>query len=207
MRRAARPYAAALPAPASLDVADVASPSASTCPRGCSSPSSARLHLLLAYLCCPPTRLILRGAGSERREEAAKTLDVDVAASAGEIKKAHRKLMLELHPDRFIGDDDAAEAAAAAEARMLRVQDAYEQLGGGMGGAHGSWYASIGGKARVDFSGPLTKEQLGPLGKARVGQEMDVTLGGWRAGVYPMQPDITREFVTRNTMRSVKTDA
>ena len=53
----------------------------------------------------------------------------------------------------------------------------------------------------------LHGEQLGPLGKARVGQEMDVTLGGWRAGVYPMQPDITREFVTRNTVRSVKTEA
>tara|TARA_B110001452_G_scaffold159595_1_gene132802 strand:+ start:1067 stop:2131 length:1065 start_codon:yes stop_codon:yes gene_type:complete len=141
---------------------------------------------------------------SERREEAAKTLSLEVSASAGEVKKAHRKLMLELHPDRFVGDD---EGAAAAQAKMLEVQNAYEQLGGGMGGAHGSWYASIGGKARVDFSGPLTKEQLGPLGKARVGQEMDVTLGGWRAGVYPMQPDITREFVTRNTMRSVKTEA
>lgn len=136
---------------------------------------------------------------ADRRADAASTLGVEAGASAGEVKKAHRKMMLELHPDRFVGDE---EGAAAASEKMLEVQAAYEQLGGGMGGSHGSWYASIGGKARVDFSGPLSKEELGPLGKARVAQEMDLNLGGWRAGIYPMQPEIIKEFATRNTMRS-----
>ena len=136
---------------------------------------------------------------AERRSEAAKTLGVESGASAGEVKKAHRKLMMELHPDRFVGDEEGAEAA---QARMLDVQEAYAELGGGTGGGTGSFYASIGGKARVGFSGALAKEALSPLGKARPEQALPFEAGGWRVGVTPMTVKLTREFVTRNLMRS-----
>lgn len=139
----------------------------------------------------------------ERRAEAARVLGVDTGASPAEVKRAHRGFMKSLHPDMFVGDEEGADKA---NAQMLEVQSAYETLGGGMGGAHGSWYASIGGKGRVDFSGPLTKEQLGALGKPRLAQEMDLALGGWRAGIFPIEPDMTKEFVTRNILRSLESD-
>jgi len=138
----------------------------------------------------------------EKRAAAAKVLGIEPSASPAELKKAHRGFMMKLHPDRFAGDE---EGAAAAQVQMLEVQNAYETLGGGMGGAHGSWYAAIGGKGRVDFSGPLTKEQLGPLGKPRLAQEMDLNCGGWRAGIYPLEPEVTKEFVTRNIIRATST--
>ena len=105
---------------------------------------------------------------AERRSEAATTLGIEPGASAADVKKAHRKLMQELHPDKFIGDEEGAEAA---KARMLDVQEAYAELGGGQGAGSGSFYEKIGGKARVDFSGALPKEQLAPMGKPRDEQQ------------------------------------
>lgn len=137
---------------------------------------------------------------AERRSEAAKTLGVESSASAGDVKKAHRKLMMELHPDRFVGDE---EGAREAQERMLEVQEAYGELGGGTGGAHGSFYQSIGGKARVSFE-VATKADLAPLGKPRPEQSLPYESGGWRAGVVPMMTSVTREFVTRNLMRATK---
>jgi hypothetical protein len=80
------------------------------------------------------------------------------------------------------------------------VQEAYAELGGGQG-ASGSFYASIGGKARVSFSGMLAKEALVPMGKPRAEQELPLDAGGWRAGIAPMSTPVLREFVMRNTMR------
>lgn len=137
---------------------------------------------------------------SDRRKEAAKTLGIESSASAAEVKKAHRKLMQQLHPDMFIGDEKGAEKA---NERMLEVQEAYGELGGGQGSANqGSFYERIGGKARVDFSGALAKEALAPIGKPRPEQDVAYEKGGWRAGVIPMSTSITQEFVTRNLVRS-----
>ena len=135
-----------------------------------------------------------------RRDEAAATLGLDAGApfSAGDVKKAHRKLMMELHPDRFVGDD---EGAKAAQERMLLVQEAYAELGGGTGGAHGSFYQSLGGKARVGFSGAVTKDALSPIGKTRPEQELPYDAGGWKAGVVPMTTSVMTEFVSRNVAR------
>ena len=108
--------------------------------------------------------------------------------------------MQQLHPDMFIGDEEGAEKA---NERMLEVQEAYTELGGGQGAANsGSFYERIGGKARVDFSGKLEKESLAPLGKPRPEQVMDFDEGGWRVGVVPMATSVTQEFVTRNLVRS-----
>jgi hypothetical protein len=136
---------------------------------------------------------------SKRRAEAAAVLGVSMDASAADIKRAHRKFMLELHPDRSIGDEDCS---IENEERMLLIQDAYAELGGGKGGASGSFYGSIGGKSRVDFSGPIVKGALAPLGRPRQEQQQPYEEGGWRAGVVPINEEITKEFVARNLVRS-----
>lgn len=51
-----------------------------------------------------------------------KILGVDRKASADDIKKAHRKLVRQYHPDRNPGD-------AKAEERFKEVQAAYDVLG------------------------------------------------------------------------------
>jgi len=141
---------------------------------------------------------------SERRADAARTLGIESGASMKEIKMAHRKFMQQLHPDMFIGDE--AGAAKASE-QMHKVQEAYQELGGGQGSANaGSFYQRIGGKARVDFSGALSKEALAPLGKPRPEQEVPYENGGWRVGVTPMATGVTQEFVTRNVVRSSSKD-
>lgn len=52
--------------------------------------------------------LIYHHLRSERRTKAAATLGIDTGASMEEVRKAHRKLMMELHPDRFAGDEEGA---------------------------------------------------------------------------------------------------
>ena len=136
---------------------------------------------------------------SEKRDEARETLGVEAGASAREVKGAHRKLMMDLHPDRFVGDE---EGAAAAQERMLLVQEAYATLGGGQGAGTGSFYEAIGGKARVSFSGALGKEALAPLGKVRPEQSVPYEKGGWRVGITPMSTNVVREFISRNLMRA-----
>ena len=139
---------------------------------------------------------------AERRSDAAAMLGLEPDPSAADVKKAHRRLMMELHPDRFVGDEDGAKAA---EQRMLEVQEAYAELGGGQGDASGSFYASIGGKARVSFE-QCPKESLAPLGKPRAAQTLPYEEGGWRAGIAPMATSITREFVARNLHRATRDD-
>ena len=140
---------------------------------------------------------------AERRSEAVKTLGIEKGASAKAVKMAHRKLMMELHPDRFVGDE---EGAKRAQEQMLLVQEAYGELGGGKGTASGSFYQSVGGKGRVGFTGALAKEDLAPLGKPRPAMEHPYELGGWRVGIVPMSTELQREFVTRNLMRYSKDD-
>ena len=94
------------------------------------------------------------------RDDLYKTLGVDKKASAEEIKKAHRKLVRQYHPDRNPGD-------AAAEAKFKDVQAAYDVLGdpekrkqydrGGLFGGFGSGQpggpGGPGGFAGADFGG------------------------------------------------------
>ena len=56
------------------------------------------------------------------------TLGLTKGASASEIKAAHRKLILTLHPDRVSSLPE--EEQASARAQFEAVQDAYEVLGG-----------------------------------------------------------------------------
>jgi len=58
-------------------------------------------------------------------------LGVSPVASEKEIKKAHRKLVLEHHPDRHVGDDPNKRTI---QKRFMKIQEAYEML---MGRRHG----------------------------------------------------------------------
>lgn len=140
---------------------------------------------------------------TEKRKDAMKELGLEAGWSAGDLKKAHRKLMMELHPDKFILEGGAVdeEGLSAAKERMNAVQEAYGILGGGQGAGSGSFYESIGGKARTEFSGVLPTAALKPLGKTRPEQEKPYEEGGWRAGVIPMAPTVSKEFIIRNRAR------
>lgn len=63
-----------------------------------------------------------------KKSEALKTLGLSEGATPEEIKKAHRKLAIENHPDRF-GQD--AEARAKAEERMKLINEARDVLESG----------------------------------------------------------------------------
>lgn len=52
-----------------------------------------------------------------------------IDASSDEIKKAYRKLALELHPDKLIRYNMTDEEYAAANERFLKIQEAYDALG------------------------------------------------------------------------------
>lgn len=76
-----------------------------------------------------PRRLYARGRGEEPWE----VLGVSPVADQKEIKKAHRKLVLEHHPDRHTVDDDLHKRTI--QKRFMKIQEAYEML---MGRRHGN---------------------------------------------------------------------
>ncbi|KAJ1627486.1 hypothetical protein T492DRAFT_1024670 [Pavlovales sp. CCMP2436] len=137
-------------------------------------------------------------ARGNTRADAYKALSIEPGATPAEVKSAHRKLVMTLHPDRFVGDD--AGAAAALE-KMMAVTDAYEALGGGRGkasdGGAASWYEGLGGKARVSFV------SMGALPKERAQTWLDaVDQHGYKLGVWPLDSELAMDFVARNVMRA-----
>ena len=75
------------------------------------------------------------------------------------VKKAWRMKSFEFHPDRFVGREETEEAIAAPVA-LEKVNLAYETLSSGIksNGSGGSWYESLGGKQRQDFSGAMKRK-------------------------------------------------
>jgi hypothetical protein len=111
------------------------------------------------------------------------------------IKQAYKKLMFDLHPDRFVNDERTSHEITASSERFLSVKIAYEALTSGVrvndsNGDSKSWYASLGGKSRTEFVGPielLSMEKAGALcNKA------------FKAAVASVDPDVSMAFVTRN---------
>ena len=93
---------------------------------------------LLSHSDWPITRAGLRGPAFARAAEVTDTppeatyyevLGVRVDAPVEEIKKAYRRLALELHPDKLLRNGMTEEELAAATALFLRVQEAYDTLG------------------------------------------------------------------------------
>lgn len=73
-----------------------------------------------------------------KKSEALKALGLSEGASADDIKKAHRKLAIENHPDRF-GQD--AEARAKAEEKMKTINEARDVLESGKWEPEGAPFA------------------------------------------------------------------
>ena len=67
-------------------------------------------------------------ADTRRLDAAYAMLGVDSASSNDEIKKAYRRLMNKIHPDKIAADNPGSAAIAEAERRTREVRGAYEML-------------------------------------------------------------------------------
>jgi hypothetical protein len=116
---------------------------------------------------------------------------------SGEIKRSYRKMTFSLHPDRFVGESRSEEEIKQASDDFAKVKEAYDVLNSGVrsnnenNGKSLSWYESLGGRSRTDFSGPLN---LLPLEKAKE----DFIQQDYKAAVCGLNPETVMTFVTRN---------
>lgn len=118
----------------------------------------------------------------------------DDCNDANEIKKAYRSLTFKLHPDRFVGVDRSEEETTETNDRFAKVKLAYETLNSGVrdNGRNGktSWYESLGGRSRTDFSGAIDLMSMEEA-NAQLTKEYKVAVCG-------LQPDMVMAFVTRH---------
>jgi len=135
-----------------------------------------------------------KNSNTMTKMEARKALELDEGCNdASEIKSAYRKLSFKLHPDRQVGKNKSEEEMKQAAEDFGKVKLAYESMSSGVRGDGGSksWYGSLGGRSRTDFSGSLT---LIPMNEAKDA----FTVGGYKAAVTGLRPDTVMAFVTRN---------
>jgi|EP00979_Chaetoceros_neogracilis_P008010 hypothetical protein len=119
---------------------------------------------------------------------------------ASEIKSAYRKLSFKLHPDRLVGKGKSEEEIKQAAEDFAKVKLAYESMSSGVrgdagDGKHRSWYESLGGRARTEFSGRMI---LMPLDEAKEA----FRAGMYKSAVCGLVPDTVMAFVTRNQAAS-----
>ncbi len=67
-------------------------------------------------------------ADAQRVTAAYETLGVEKSSSNDDIKKAYRRLMNKIHPDKLASENPDAGAVAEAERRTREVRSAYEML-------------------------------------------------------------------------------
>ena len=108
------------------------------------------------------------------------------------IKTAYKKQSFKYHPDRISEEDKAA----SSDDRFHQIIQAYETLNSGVrnkvsvnGGQH-SWYASLGGRERNDFLGPITLLSMDKAGA--------LCNKAFKSAVVGIDPDLTMAFVARN---------
>lgn len=138
-----------------------------------------------------------RGAGpGMTKARAREILDLEAGCTdAAGIKTAYRKQSYQHHPDRVREDDKEA-----ASDRFAQIRTAYDTLnsgvrrtatsGNGAASSPSSWYESLGGRDRTDFSGPLdlsSVEEVGALGNTAC-----------KSAVTGIDPDLAMTFVARN---------
>lgn len=135
-----------------------------------------------------------KGNAALSPSEARAVLGVEKGDDPGDVKRKYRKITLANHPDRFVLDPDSEEAEAGAR-RFSDAAAAYEVLSSSE--KSDSYYEGLGGKARSDF----TKVQVEDVGKERTAMRMELDLGGYRAAVRCLDPDVSKFFVARNSAR------
>lgn len=126
--------------------------------------------------------------GKMSKQQARETLHLpEDCFDPREIKNMYRKRAFACHPDRLT--DLADEDRLKASKEYAQIQLAYETLSSGIkNGATQSWYASLGGRARTDFVGPI---ELLPIAEA------ERVLSSIRAAVVGIDPDVVQTFVAR----------
>ena len=124
------------------------------------------------------------------KAEAREILEIDAAnLEMSEIKRIYRKKSMECHPDRFIGESDEAKQTAAIEYAKIKL--AYETLQSGVRNGRQSWYESLGGRARTDFS--LIADLLSIQNAEEVMKARHTT-----AAVAGLDPELVQSFVARS---------
>jgi len=113
---------------------------------------------------------------------------------ASEIKSAYRKLSFKLHPDRFAGKNRSEEEIKQASEDFGKVKLSYESLSSGVSSKNQSWYESLGGRSRTDF----TKLKLKSLEEAK----NIFTEEKYESAVAGLSIETVMTFVTRNQAAS-----
>jgi hypothetical protein len=121
-------------------------------------------------------------------------LDDDDVNDTSVIKRAYRGLSFELHPDRLVGTDKSQEEVQSASEEYARVKLAYETLSSGVRKKEGSWYESLGGRARTDFR-PIS---LMPLDKAKE----YMSRVKMQSAIVGLDREMVQTFVIRNQAAS-----
>lgn len=112
----------------------------------------------------------------------------DDQTDMADIKRAYRTLSMGSHPDRFIGQSDDARDLGASEYAKYKL--AYETLQSGVRNGKRSWYESLGGRSRTDFS--VVPELLSLDEAAAVLKSRQTT-----AAVCGLDPEMVQTFVAR----------
>ncbi|GMI43825.1 hypothetical protein TrCOL_g3097 [Triparma columacea] len=135
--------------------------------------------------------------GTMKRSDALKVLGLEDGFEKAKLKTVYRKLTMKYHPDRFVGEGTEEESKAASD-KFDEAKRAYELLDGAIVEEGGSWYESLGGKERNEFKTVSVQK----IGVKRLGEEMKLDLGGWRAAVRCLDSEIIGFFMSRNGNRS-----
>jgi len=116
-----------------------------------------------------------------------------------EIKRAYRSLLFSLHPDRFVGVDRSEDEVQKASSEFSKVSLAYENLSSGVRSSGNkanslSWYESLGGRSRTDFSGSV---EMIP-----VDNQKDSLIEGHKCAIAGLTSEVVMTFVARNQASS-----
>ena len=130
-------------------------------------------------------------------------LPADSKDDLSEIKLSYRKLSMQYHPDRLIGQDMTPEEKEEFSKKFTQIKVAYETLCSGIRDSSDasslSWYESLGGRERNEF---FMIEQLYPLEEAKAAMEQNAKTCKFQSAVAGLDPDTVMAFVARNQAAS-----
>jgi hypothetical protein len=128
------------------------------------------------------------------KAEARQVLNIDDTSPGielSDIKRTYRKMAMQWHPDRFVGQSNDIKETAAETYRRIKL--AYETLQSGRNGksSSSSWYESLGGRSRTSFS-------LIPSLLSIKEAEAFLNDRQAKAAVCGLDPDLVQTFVARS---------
>jgi len=129
------------------------------------------------------------------KAQAREILELEVGVTdTAMIKTAYKKQSFKYHPDRISEED-----RVASSDRFHEIKLAYEVLQSGVrnkavNGSQQSWYASLGGRERNGFLGPITLLSMEKAGA--------LCNKAFKSAVVGIDPDLTMAFVARNQAAS-----